>query len=325
MNCLVVGDIHLTHRRLKRSELLLSRLTETISSVKPNMVILLGDVFDEHDIVRNDCLTIFSEFLSANSHVKIVHILGNHEMNDSKTFLPRFHALAPFKNTPNYVAVDNPTHEFVDGTHVGYVPYCPPGTFHKATEMLSGKESLLFAHQEFKGCLMEAGLKSEHGDELPLCKVISGHIHGEHTVGDLVWYPGTPCQHRFSEDEEKFVYLIDIQNGSYKIVKPIDLQMPKFVTREVKIQDLSKFEIDPVNEYRIVIKDTPFNIIAFKKTKEYKKLAKQVKFKFIAEDHQEKTQRKLQTNTKSFSERFSDYVKERKLEKSYQFIFDKLP
>lgn len=325
MNCLVVGDIHLSHRKLKKSELLLLRLTETITSVKPGMVVLLGDVFDEHDIVRNDCLTIFAEFLNANKHVKIVHILGNHEMNDSKTFLPRFHSLAPFKNTPNYIVVDHPLQDNVDNTRIGYIPFCPPGTFHKATEMLTERQHLLFAHQEFKGCLMEAGLKSEHGDELPDCKVISGHIHGQHSVGGLVWYPGTPCQHRFSEEEEKFIYLIDIKDGDYQIIKSIDLQMPRLITREVKIQDIDSFVIEPENEYRVVIKDTSFNIIAFKKTKEYKKLAKQVKFKFIAEDHQEKTQRKLQLSTKSFSERFSDYVKERKLEKSYQFIFDKLP
>lgn len=325
MRYLVIGDIHLSHRRLKRSELLLNRITEAIHSHELDCVVLLGDVFDEHDVVRNDCLTIFAEFLAQNSHVKIVHILGNHEMNDSKTFLPRFHALTPFKRLPNYVVVDSPVVEEISNTRVACVPYCPPGTFKNAIAMLPQPPHLIFAHQEFKGCLMDGGLKSEHGDDIPNCQIISGHIHGEHKVANKVWYPGTPCQHRFSEEEDKFVYIIEIRDGTYTISLPIDLKMPKFITKQLSIDNVKNFQADAENEYRIVIKDTTFNIIAFKKTKEYKRLAKSVKFKFIVEDAIQTTERKTSTKTKTFTERFSDYVKERKLEESYKFIFDKLP
>lgn len=325
MRYLVIGDIHLSHRRLKRSELLLSRITEAIHAHELDCVVLLGDVFDEHDVVRNDCLTIFAEFLAQNSHVKIVHILGNHEMNDSKTFLPRFHALTPFKRLNNYLVVDTPIIEEISETKVAYIPYCPPGTFKDAVGMLSKSPQLIFAHQEFKGCLMDGGLKSEHGDDIPNCQIISGHIHGEHKVANKVWYPGTPCQHRFSEEEDKFIYIIEIADGSYKIDLPIDLKMPKFITKQLSIDNIKDFKLDAENEYRIVIKDTTFNIIAFKKTKEYKRLAKSVKFKFVVEDAIQTTERKTSTKTKTFTERFSDYVKERKLEESYKFIFDKLP
>lgn len=325
MKYLIVGDIHLSHKKLKRSELLLNRITEQVSKHKPECVLLLGDVFDEHNVVRNDCLTIFSEFLDNNNHVKIIHILGNHEMNDSKTFLPRFHALNSFKRLKNYLVIDTPILENVSGTNVAYIPYCPPGTFKDAVAMLNVHPDLIFAHQEFKDCLMDGGLKSEHGDDIPECKIISGHIHGEHTVKNKVWYPGTPCQHRFSEDEEKFIYTIDICNGEYTIVDSIDLGMPKFITKQLSINDIKNFNPDFENEYRIVIKDTSFNIIALKKTKEYKRLAKIVKFKFIAEDAISNSQRKHAAKTKTFVERFSDYIKERKLEESYKFIFDKLP
>ena len=322
---LVIGDIHLSHRRLKRSELLLKNITEKIEEHNPDFVVLLGDVFDEHDVVRNDCLTIFSEFLYANRNTEIIHILGNHEMNDSKTFLPRFHALTPFKQIENYIVVDRPIEKLVSNTILGFIPYCPPGLFQTAVDMLSSKPHILFAHQEFKGCLMDGGLKSENGDDIPNCKIISGHIHGEHTVANRVWYPGTPCQHRFSEEENKSIFLINIKDGVYTVEKAIDLNMPKFITRQVDISDIKNFVVDVENEYRIVIKDTSFNIIAFKKTKDYKKLAKLVKFKFISEDQQTSSERKHNTKTKSFEERFSDYIKERKLEESYQFIFSKLP
>lgn len=322
---LVVGDIHLSHRRLKRSELLLKRITEKIAEYNPDTVVLLGDVFDEHDVVRNDCLTIFSEFLLSNKDTEIIHILGNHEMNDSKTFLPRFHSLTPFKQLQNYVVVDWPMIKECSNTIIGFIPYCPPGSFQTAVDMLAQKPHILFAHQEFKGCLMDGGLKSEHGDDIPDCKIISGHIHGEHTVANKVWYPGTPCQHRFSEEENKSIYLLSVKNGNYSIKQAIDLNMPKFITRQIDISDIGQFCPEPENEYRIVIKDTSFNIIAFKKTKEYKRLAKSVKFKFIAEDATQTVERKANTKSKTFTERFSDYVKERKLEESYKFIFDKLP
>lgn len=325
MRFLIIGDIHLSHRKLKRSELLLSKITSSIQTEKPDAVVLLGDVFDEHDVVRNDCLTIFSEFLSKNSNTKIIHILGNHEMNDSKTFLPRFHVLTAFKRTQNYEVVDTPVLHCISGTNIGFIPFCPPGTFGRAIDMLPDNPQILFAHQEFKGCLMDGGLKSEHGDELPKCKVISGHIHGMHTVGGCIWYPGTPCQHRFSEDEEKFIYMINIENGRYVIDSQIDLRMPKFVTKQIPIDEIKNFSVEPENEYRIVIKDSSFNIIAFKKTKQYKLLAKTVKFKFVVDDIVQQQKHNPNIKTKTFSERFFDYIKERKLEESYKFIFDKLP
>jgi DNA repair exonuclease SbcCD nuclease subunit len=319
MKTMIIGDVHLTHRNLPRSQLLLDRLAEQAESWNPDAIILLGDVFDEHRHVMSDCLTIYTEFLKRLSKFWIIHIVGNHEMPDSRTFLPKIHAVQPFKLAPNLTIIDTPTSiQASDGTFVGLVPYVPLGRFQEAVQMLEQPPKVVFGHQEFKNCAMREGFLSENGDEVPEgYQVISGHIHGKQRVGN-VWYPGTPCQQNFSESEDKYVYLIEIANNGYKVLSQSDLDLPKMKTIECSVDAIPELPSTDAL-YRYVISGTPGKITAYKKTETYRTLARSVKIKFNV--IVETAKRTENERNLSFDERFAELVNENGLKEIYEAVF----
>lgn len=322
MRALIVGDVHLQRKLIKRSRELLSRISSVIETRQPDTVILLGDVFDTHDRHDNDCITAYSEFIMKNEgRVKIYHVLGNHECNDSRTFLPNVHVLNAWHGRKNVTICDKPMAlAQEDGTILGFVPYVPNGRFAEAVSMLEDPPHLVFAHQEFKDCLM-ASHRSETGDSIPEFEVISGHIHGSQKIGN-VWYPGTPCQQNFSEEEDKFVYIIDIQNGTYRIEEQIDLEMPKFVTIRTNAQEYPEMDLASENLFRIVVKDTPENIVLYKRSSFYKKLYRNVKFKFeIVRPEAARTENERNLD---FDRRFRELIQQEGLESAYEAIFKAL-
>lgn len=315
---LIIGDIHLSRKRIKRSQLLLSKISSVIQEKQPEMVVLLGDVFDTHDVQSNDCLSIFADFVRKNEQKTVLHhVVGNHEMNDSRTFLPDVHALNPWKGRENFFVHDRPA-EFSGPLPVAFVPFVPNGMFKKALQLLPKKPKLVFAHQEFNGCAMGPHKISEGGDEEPEFQVISGHIHGRQTLGN-VWYPGTPCQHRFTEELEKYIYMLNLSSDGYQVVEQIDLELPKFYTMHCSATDFPDIPVNDENEYRIVVKDTPENILLFKKTEFYMEKHQNVKFKFDVIKQQ--AQRLENQKDLSFRERFEELVAEEGLEGTYEAIF----
>lgn len=307
--------------------MLLERITAVIHSRELRGVILLGDVFDTHDIQDNDCLTMYSEFIRQNEErLEIHHVVGNHEMNDSKTYLPSIHALNPWHGRENVYIHDKGSVFDIDNTLVSFMPFVPNGMFkHALQEQLGEKASLVqlvFAHQEFSGCQMGASQVSKDGDENPNVQVISGHIHGEQRIGN-VWYPGTPCQHTFAEAEDRYVYIIEIKDGKYEVVEQIDLELPKFKTIRTDTQNLPEHSFDDEHEYRIVIRDTPENIVLFKKSEFYRDVHKSVKFKF--EVVKEKAERVENERQLSFEERFLELVEQEGLQNTYENIFEEFP
>jgi len=321
---LVVGDVHLSRKRLKRSKDLLKRVSGVIEA-RPELeaVVLLGDVFDTHDIQDNDCLTIYSDFVMRNEErIKIHHVVGNHEMNDSKTYLPTVHALNPWKGRENVFIHDQPVSIAMGTARVGFIPYVPNGMFGQALASLDENEpQIVFAHQEFVGCEM-GSQASDTGDEIPRVKIVSGHIHGEQRIGN-VWYPGTPCQHNFAESEEKFVYVLEIQDGEYRIAEKIDLGLPRLKTVKTSAQEYPVIDAEDGNLYRIVVRDTPENIVMYKKSDYYREMHKSVKFKFdVVKSAAERVEIEKHL---SFEQRLLELVEQEGLKPTYEAIFKEFP
>lgn len=325
---LVVGDVHLTRRRLPRSKLLMEKISQEIAG-RPYLrgIVLLGDVFDTHDIQDNESLTIYSRFIRENENrLEIHHLLGNHEMNDSKTYLPEVHALNPWHARKNVFIHDKCNLVEIDGARVVFAPFFPEGNFRRGlTEALgdeAAKIDLIFAHQEFFGCTMGSNQTSVSRDAVLEIPVISGHIHGAQKIGNT-WYPGTPCQHNFSEEEEKFIYVIDIKDGGYTVEERIDLGMPKFRTIKTTAGEFPFVDAEDGNTYRIVVRDTPENILLYKRTDFYREMHKSVKFKFDII----KTQAERVENEKnlSFEQRLLELIDEEDLRETYENIFKELP
>jgi DNA repair exonuclease SbcCD nuclease subunit len=324
LNFLIIGDVHITRKSIKRSTEMLNRIIQHAERLKPDGgVVFLGDVGDTHDYIQNECWTLYHEVLERlTKQFEVFHILGNHEMSDSKTVLPKIHAMNAFKGRKNLHVVDRPMKFEKNGVRFAGIPYTPVGTFSELIQPLeSFKPGVVYAHQEFQGTLLSRSLESVSADVPPeWTQVISGHIHGNQYLTNL-WYPGTPCQHNFGEDEDKWIFLIKVTNKGFTVVEKIDLGMPKMLTRETNCSEARKYlELNDGNIYRLAIVDTPANIAAFKKTDIYKRLAMNLRIKFdpvLVQTKREERDRNI-----SFEELFKKHVQEHNLESAYQDIFN---
>jgi DNA repair exonuclease SbcCD nuclease subunit len=271
MKVIVIGDIHIKRKNHERSVLLVNHIIQTVKERRPDFVVLLGDVLDGADIVHSECLLLLTKLLRCfeKLSVQCYLITGNHDMSTPHVALPENHALQCFKGFPFVTVVDSPI-SLNNG--ISMIPYLPNGEF---LGNLPDKSSLVFCHQEFFGCFYEDGRKSEKGDRIPEgVEIISGHIHKAQKIGNL-WYPGTPTQTRFGEDEDKAYYEIVLKydNGnysSYDLIDRIIPDVPRFVSYKYEIgSGVKSLTIDKSCVNRAVVSATPSEIISLKKSKEY--------------------------------------------------------
>lgn len=282
MKLLIVGDPHISHKRLHRSQEFLLELADIINDVNIDATIILGDVFDEHEWVHVTCSTMWKNFLDKTDKTKkIIHLLGNHEMVNANDYPSQFHALHAHNQHEHYVVVDKPTE--ING--MGFVPYTPSGKFADAMSGISAP--LVFCHQEFIGSVSE-----QNGDMPPQnCQVISGHIHQAMKLNNI-WYPGSPLQHSFGEEDEKFIYIIDVQGKEYRLVQKIQLQLKAFQTVFINWND-TEIPADINTDaayYRFVTTAKRTEIAIFKSNELYKKLLNigKVKLNVLPEERVEK-------------------------------------
>ena len=257
MELLVVGDPHLSHKRIKRSEAMLKSIAEEWHKrLHIREMVILGDVFDEHEWVHAGCLSLWEHFLDYDtpdefgSH-QVIQLLGNHELIHHNDYLPKWHALKTFWGRENCTVVDRPrSHK-----EMLFMPYVPQGSFAKA--MAEAPEhakagGIMFCHQEFQGSLKDDKGDARPGDEW---KVISGHIHETMRIGN-VWYPGAPAQTNFGEANDKAIYVIEILDGrkDYRIKEKISLGVKQYQVIEQAWDAPVPSDLDPEwNYYRFDI------------------------------------------------------------------------
>jgi DNA repair exonuclease SbcCD nuclease subunit len=264
MKILIIGDPHISHKRIERSQDFLTELSSIINASNADLTVILGDVFDEHEWVHVACSTMWNNFLlSVDKSKKIIHLLGNHEMVNAQDFPAKYHALHAYDHGGNYQIIDTP--KVIN--NMGFVPFVPTGKFSTA---ISGMNcSLLFCHQEFTG-----SVSPTQGDALPEnFQIISGHIHEQMTLGN-VWYPGSPLQHSFGEEGDKFIHLIETDQSGYRVVQKIQLNLKSFQSIDVAWDDTEMpLGIDTDRAYyRFVVTGKRTEIAIFKANELYKNL-----------------------------------------------------
>ena len=180
---LLIGDIHFKQDNIVESGLFINKLYELVEQHKPDYIICLGDVLHYHDkIYTNNLNRAHSFFQKLKDMVKKLFILvGNHDMINASQFHTNNHWMNGMKNWNNIEIVDVSKRICIDGIDMIMCPFLPNQRFIEGLEHACPDwrtTSIIFAHQEFKGCKM-GGIISEHGTEwredYPC--VISGHIH----------------------------------------------------------------------------------------------------------------------------------------------------
>jgi DNA repair exonuclease SbcCD nuclease subunit len=276
---LVIGDTHFKRTDLHLADLYISKCVELATTTKPNFIILLGDILDNHDEAYSQCFNKACSLIELLSKIAYTIVLvGNHDYINQSQFLTTNHFFNPLKKWKNVKIVDD-VFGFEDSVGRNYlaVPYVPKGRFSEAIDEYDLDDvECIFAHQEFKGCKMGAVISND-GDEwledAPL--VISGHIHDTQQPQPNIFYPGSSFQHGWNDGPDKKVCLYSISDSGEINIEKLSLKMPVKRTVKLSVAELSSFNFTPDVEWRIKLSVTQDEMKALKKTDAFKSLVAQ--------------------------------------------------
>lgn len=298
MSFLVIGDTHLKPANVPEIKEL---FIEIIKVAKERIndystIVFLGDIFDKHEIINTEVLTLATDFFYELSNIKPIYILiGNHDRPNNSDFLTNRHGLNAFKYWKNTYIIDTTTKINIENQNFIFVPYVPPGRFNEALNVLNKESqnepepiSCIFAHQEFRNCNLGGGIKSIGGDEWnENIHIVSGHIHEYNRLNEYILYIGTPIQQTYGESSEKTISLIRFQNQNELKEERIKLNIQRKIEYNLTCNELLNFQIPENSKCRIIISGTQSEIKSISEiTKNLKKNPNIVlKFNIITENN----------------------------------------
>jgi len=288
----VVGDIHFRKDNHAAQEELIEKCVEEARNVSPTIIVLLGDVLDTHETLKNAPWQQATRLIEELSNIAPTYVLaGNHDLINQAQFATSNHFFNPLKKWPNVTIVDYPVSFTLGGQKLVMCPYVPPGRFIEALDLIEDgwkDAACIYAHQEILGC--EYGTEpSEKGDawseEFP--PIISGHIHKPSRVGRNVFYPGSSIQVASNEDPDKRVWLVtfdgdeedtSIRDDGYGILQfnKIDLGLKGKKEINIAYEELKSFDFGLVEHYYIKLKisGTPEQFKLFRKSQLHSKMVR---------------------------------------------------
>lgn len=198
-------------------------LSNLVKDEKPDIIINLGDTFDQHTITSYDIDTA-SEFFGNFKDLKVPHIVlvGNHEMVNKD-----FNAISLLKHINNIIVIDEPSTINLeingngDPIPLAFLPY---QNWNEIKEFPKGK--FLFSHIDIKGSSLRRDSELKDGLELTdlaqYILVFNGHIHKSSIRGNVV-NVGSITSHSFSDDEDTIptAYIFDTNTMDLKQFKSI--------------------------------------------------------------------------------------------------------
>lgn len=283
-----IGDLHFKKDTPTLTDLVIAKITHEITRLRPDLVVFLGDILDNHEKIdlktQNKAIKFIRHISSMKSVVgepiDVILVIGNHERPDATTFLTEDSAFYCLKGIPNIHVVDRvisltwKTEGVDEGMRFVFVPFVPNGKFHEALDTLDEKVMdekhrpyTIFCHQEFRGAQI-GRYKSKEGDEWPESNplIISGHIHTLQQVQPNLIYAGTPYQLSYSDDSEKGIILAEYVHGQTPSVKFLKLDIRKKRVIKLKPSEVDAF-IPPDNcDVQVDIVGTSAEIKALKTT-----------------------------------------------------------
>jgi len=254
MNFLLIGDPHFKNDNAYESNQLIEEIYKLLKKNNYDKIIILGDILDTHEKINLQPFLKATEFIiNLSKIIKTYVLIGNHDRRNNNIFLTEEHPFLALKNKENIVIVDK---VFKENNYL-FVPYVPTGRFQEALKTIEYQKSdidIIFAHQEFENSIF-----SNQGDPIPEdVKIYSGHIHNYIKIKNLT-YVGTPFQHSFYDNPDKFVLELNIENNNINERK-IYLDIIKKRIQEITISELMDYKIDENYITKLLIKGSQKNL-----------------------------------------------------------------
>lgn len=271
---LFIGDPHFKVANVHETDAMVEAILRVANQKRPDIIVVLGDVLDRHEIVHVSPLTRAVDFLGRLMTIAPTYVLiGNHDLKNNRQFLSDEHPFPSLKYWgPNMTVVDTTKMAVIKGHTFVFVPYTPPGRLVEAldlvnTEGRSWKEATcICAHQEIRNCQMGAIVSTE-GDEWPLTNpyLISGHIHDYHELQPNMVYTGTPIQHSFGDRHDKTISYITFRSSHDRDHERIDLGLPRKQIVRLTCDEVSSYVPQTNSLLKIIISGTSGEIKAIMK------------------------------------------------------------
>lgn len=236
-------------------------LENIIDEQKPDLIINLGDTFDNHTITSYD-IDIASKFFECFRMFNIPHIVlvGNHEMINQD-----FNAIEILNNINNITVISEPSTVNTDiilstklslqqpNVKLAFLPYCD---YRDILEFPEG--DFLFSHQDIQGSCIRGDFKLPNGiDQNDLSKyklVFNGHIHKSSIMKNII-NVGSISTHSFSDDQENVpkCYIFDTNTLDLTTYKPTCCPLFRKVEIKKNISELYAF-IDQLDKnYKYIL------------------------------------------------------------------------
>lgn len=307
MKMMFVGDPHLKISRFDLACQFLDWVTKLALQHRPDLVVNLGDTFDNHAVLRSEVMEEFKKHVQniTSSGITYYYVLGNHDMykpTDSK-----YHALQPFKSGyDGLVIVDTP----IELDDVTFVPFIPDArNFPKQTKRIC------VAHQTFVGA--DYGFtRPEEGVDAETVSaevIISGHIHMRQMFGKVI-YPGTPYPQSVNDiNQSKGVMFFDTETYNYSFIEcplPAWKGLAYEIGEKFSVQEMHEDIKAMVNvkDHWIVEATGPrAELVAYQNSKQYLELISEFSVKFKPH-FSDKEKKKMTIKALSVDNIISEYI-----------------
>ncbi len=324
MRFLCIGDIHIKVENIDSIERLEDQVCAWLEEHRADIdaVVILGDVLHTHErlhvIALNRAYGLFARIVSV-SKKPLYILVGNHDFIQNDQFLTTNHWMNAIKQWPKTFISDKVLSFEKNGEFALFCPYVPVGRFEEALDTFPNwrRASVIFAHQEFYGAVMNNGIQSSAGDnwkaENPL--VVSGHIHGRQNVGERVHYVGAALP---SSDGKSTLSVIDT---SLEIIEPLRLVFPRRqILRGLSVDqvrtDYATWNLCDI--HGLVVRDSFENFKLFQKEKIFRDLVSRrikVDFKPIVNETT------VAIAEKKNQDSFYDYLATRVVEQENEYLY----
>lgn len=270
VTALVIGDPHFKVSNVRETDAMVEAIIRVANEKRPDIIVVLGDVLDRHEIIHVSPLTRSVKFLGRLMNIAPTYVLiGNHDLKNNRQFLSDEHPFSALKFWgENMIIVDTTTMVNIKGQTFVFVPYVPPGRFEEALNRCPGWEraTCIFGHQEFRGAQMGAIISVE-GDVWSLTNpyVVTGHIHDYQEPQVNILYTGTPIQHAFGDRHDKTISYFTYYSERDREHERIDLGLPRKHIVRLSCAEVSTYIPQPNYELEIIIRGTSGEIKAIMK------------------------------------------------------------
>ena len=149
-----IADIHFREANVRDTELLTKKVIFFLDKVKPDLIVILGDVLHNHDVTDSQSYNRALDFIKlCSSYTLTFLIIGNHDYINNSQFLTTSHFFNALKCWPNVIVVDKVTPYETKVGRLLFVPYVDDRRVIEALDTYGDWKSsrLIYSHIAIRG------------------------------------------------------------------------------------------------------------------------------------------------------------------------------